>query len=254
MSFYDLAKPEREKLTRRIEQDILLGISSGRYNKTGKYFSDNDTYIRKAAYQSVGRIYKNNPALHEEILALLDSLFGSEDPNTRQTAVNAAGEIGIIDFAAAENLVERGMTDRHHQVKNAVIGSLKKIGEKNPKPVLKLAERFLDHHDAEIRREVCHGIELRGRTHPEDVLPLLEKLQYDKSPRVKNMLVHVLGQIAYKKGCLQIVTTHLKHWSNREIVNKALLEIIDVHERYKNFAELTKEEAEMYIKSKFKQL
>ncbi|MDZ4758612.1 MAG: HEAT repeat domain-containing protein [Bacteroidota bacterium] len=67
------------------------------------------------------------------------------------------------------------------------------MGEKNPKPVLQWAKKYLHHEDKEIRREIGHGIELRGRTHPEDILDILQELQYDKTARVRNTLVHVLG-------------------------------------------------------------
>ncbi|WP_262919151.1 hypothetical protein [Niabella hibiscisoli] len=40
---------------------------------------------------------------------------------------------------------------------------------------------------------------MRGRKHPQDILPLLKELQYDATARVRNTLVHVIGQIAYKK-------------------------------------------------------
>jgi hypothetical protein len=43
----------------------------------------------------------------------------SENPLIRQTDVNAAG-----------------LFDDHHRVRNAMIGSIKKMGEKNPVPVL----------------------------------------------------------------------------------------------------------------------
>ena len=98
-----------------------------------------------------------------------------------------------------------------------------------------------------MRREVCHGIELRGRTNPQDILLLLKELQFDKTARVKNTLVHVLGQIAYKKNCLAIVIEHLSLWDNKELVLQAIDEIIDVHHRYKNFAALTQEQAIDYI-------
>ena len=81
----------------------------------------------------------------------------------RQTTINAAGEIGMHDFAPIEHLMEAGLFDKHHSIRNAVFGSIKKMGEKNPKPVLAFAKRFLHHEDKEIRREICHGIELRGR-------------------------------------------------------------------------------------------
>ena len=143
------------------------------------------------------------------------------------------------------------MFDEHHAVRNAVIGSVKKMGEVNPRPVLTWANKYLHHPDKEIRREICHGIELRGRKYPQDILTMLKKLQHDKTARVRNTLVHVLGQIAYKKGCLQTVVLDLKTWDNKELVNDALKEIIDIHERYKNFAVLPQSEAVRFIYKHF---
>ena len=114
-----------------------------------------------------------------------------------------------------------------------------------------MGKKYLHHDDKEIRREICHGIELRGRKFPQDILPLLKELQNDKTARVRNTLVHVLGQIAYKKGCLEIVIADLKNWDNKELVADALEEIIDVHERYKNFAVKTQVEARSYIEKHF---
>ena len=103
------------------------------------------------------------------------------------------------DFIAVEPLIEKGLYDEHHAVRNAVIGSLKKMGERNSKPVLLFVYRFLHNENEEVRREICHGIELFGRTHQEDILPLLKELRNDKSVRVKKTLIHVLGQIKLQK-------------------------------------------------------
>ncbi len=115
-----------------------------------------------------------------------------------------------------------------------------------------IPKTYLKHEDHEVRREICHGIELRGRTHPEDILPLLQQLEFDEKRRVSDTLIHVLGQIAYKNGCLQKVVTHLNNWKNLELVEKALDEIVDVHERYKKFAVLTQQEAIDYIDQFYK--
>ena len=100
--------------------------------------------------------------------------------------------------------------------------------------------------------KICHGIELRGRTHPQNILPLLKELQFDRTARVKNTLIHVLGQIAYKKGCLETVVEHLKLWENKELVLRALDEIIDVHGRYKDFTILTQKQAVDFIDKHYK--
>jgi DNA polymerase III alpha subunit (gram-positive type) len=200
---------------------------------------------------AIGKIYKSNKELQHKIIHLLDLLFKSDNEKIRQTAINAAGEIGMIDFAVTEHLMEQGLFDVHHSVRNAVIGSIKKMSQKNPKPTLAFAQRFLHHKDKEIRREICHGIELRGRTHPQDILPMLKELQYDTTARVRNTLVHVLGQIAYKKGCLETVVADLKKWENKQLVADAVEEIIDVHDRYKDFSIKTQEEAIQYIEEHF---
>ncbi len=247
MPFYDLNKQERNKLVEKINKEIFLEIKTSSLQNILHYFSDEDTYIRKTAYLAIGKIYKANNNLHQPILNLLVTLFNSDNEKVRQTTINAAGEIGIVDFAPIETLMEKGLFDVHHSVRNAVIGSIKKMGEKNPAPTLAFAHRFLHHTNFEIRREICHGIELRGRTHPQDILPMLKELQHDKKPRVRNTLIHVLGQIAYKKGCLATVIKDLKTWDNKELVQEALAEIIDVHYRYRNFSILTQAEAIDYI-------
>ncbi len=90
--------------------------------------------------------------------------------------------------------------------------------------------------------------------YPQDILPLLKELQDDKTARVRNTLVHVLGQIAYKKGCLETVIADLKTWHNEELVADALEEIIDVHHRYKDFAVKTQEQAIAYVENHFQRL
>lgn len=251
MSFYDLNKSERIELVEHIYQHILSELKSGEQKFILDCFSDEDTYIRKTAYLTIGKIYKSNNELHSRIFDLLKSLFSHDNEKIRQTVVNAAGEIGKQNFSPIEKLMRDGLFDEHHSVRNAVIGSIKKIGEKNPKPTLAFAREFLHHEDKEIRREICHGIELRGRTHPQDILPLLKELQYDKTARVRNTLVHVIGQIAYKKGCLEIVIADLKNWKNKELVKDAIEEIIDVHHRYRNFSVKTQEEAIEYIENNY---
>jgi HEAT repeat protein len=251
MGFYDLSETERTDLVALIRVEIRRELISGDREKTFFYFNDEDTYVRKSAYLAVGRIYKQEPALAGKILGLFTDFMEDQDFKVRQTVINAAGEIGKSDFGLIEDLFKTALFDPHHSVRNAVIGSVKKMGEVNSKPVLAWAEQFLDHPDKEIRREICHGIELRGRKHPQDILPLLKKLQFDKQSRVRQTLVHVLGQIAYKKGCLEIVIADLKTWENKEIVRDALDEIIDVHLRYASFSALTQEEAKEYIEKNF---
>jgi hypothetical protein len=250
MGFYDLDKTERDQFIIAIHDSLLNTIRSNQQT-TPIYFSDEDTYIRKTAYLAVGRIYKQYPDLRERILKLLDLYYKSSNEKVRQTTINAAGEIGMIWFEPVEHFFDTGLFDVHHIVRNAVIGSVKKMGAKNQEPVLLWAKKYLHHPDKEVRREICHGIELRGRTHPQDILPLLKELQFDQTARVRNTLVHVIGQIAYKKGCLEMVIEDLNNWENKELVRKAIDEIIDVHDRYKDFAILTQQEATAYIDQHF---
>ncbi|MDF2188588.1 HEAT repeat domain-containing protein [Paraflavitalea sp. CAU 1676] len=247
MAFYDLSRQERAGVVAAIKADITAELTRGTPAKTGAYFAHEDTYIRKAAYLSVGRIYFEQEALQPNVIERLNALLQHSDFKVRQTVINAAGEIGKQDFAVVQHFFDQGLLDAHHSPRNAVIGSVKKMGEVNPVPVLQWARQYLHHEDKEIRREICHGIELRGRKHPLDIMPLLKELQHDKTARVRNTLVHVIGQIAYKTGCLEQVVQELNHWENKQLVADALEEIIDVHHRYCDFAALTQDQAREYI-------
>lgn len=249
MAFYDLSKQERANLVQKIKAAICAELLQAGAKKIIRYFSDEDTYIRKSAYLSVGRIYFGHIELQPRIIALLETLLYNDNFSVRQTVINSAGEIGKKQFEQVQHFFDKGLFDVHHAPRNAVIGSVKKMSVVNPRPVLSWASNYLHHKDKEIRREICHGIELRGREHPEDILPLLQELQHDKATRVSNTLVHVIGQIAYKKGCIQKVVAHLKTWENEELVAKALKEIIDVHHRYRNFSAMTQDEAIQYIEA-----
>ncbi|HTN18475.1 MAG TPA: HEAT repeat domain-containing protein [Chitinophagaceae bacterium] len=243
MAFYDLPKAEREQLSRQIQADILQELQTGTDVLTLTYCNDEDTYIRKAAYLGIGRLFLREQHMSKIIINKLVELAAHPGFRVRQTAINAAGEIGKTDFGIVQSFFDKSLFDPHHSPRNAVIGSIKKMGEVNPVPVLAWAKTYLQHPDKEIRREICHGIELRGRKYPQDILPLLQELQLDRTARVRHTLVHVIGQIAYKKGCLHIVLDHLQHWNNKDLVRDALEEIIDVHERYRQFAAMTQEEA-----------
>jgi HEAT repeat protein len=251
MPFYDLSKAQRANLVTQIQAEILSGIQKNNLDSVFQYFSDEDTYVRKSGYLAIGKIYVENSSLQKKITTTLGKLLDENHHHIRQTVLNAAGEIGKKDFEVVESFFDRGLFDEHHTVRNAVIGSIKKMGEKNPKPVLQWAKTYLHHPDKEVRREICHGIELRGRTHPQDILPLLKELQHDKTARVRDTLVHVLGQISYKKGCLETVITHLNTWENKDLTNAAAEEIIAVHDRYKDFAILSQKQAAQYIKKHF---
>lgn len=251
MGFYDLSKDKRKELVKKIEGQIIADIIGGKFSNLKKYSSDSDTYIRKTAYLTIGKLYKEQKNLRNKILSVLKKLYEDKDEKIRQTVVYSFGEIGKIDINKISAILEKALYDEHHSVRNAVIGSLKQMGEKNPKPTLKFAEKLILHKDPKIRREIVHGIELRGRTHPEDILPLLKKLENDESKLVRDTIIHVLGQISYKKGCLEKVISELKKWRNKELIAKALTEIIEVHKRYEKFSAKTSKEAEAYTKRNF---
>ncbi|MEO0570342.1 MAG: HEAT repeat domain-containing protein [Bacteroidota bacterium] len=247
MGFYSLSKEERKTLVRKIDSEIFMGFTSGDIQYIIPYFSDRDTYIRKAGYLAVGKLNKGNHIAFHKIIGLLNHLLESKDEKIRQTTVNAAGELGKTNFEEVAHFFDMALFDDHHSVRNAVIGSIKKMGERNPKPVLTWAKKYLHHPNKEVRREICHGIELRGRKYPQDILPLLRSLQHDNTARVQKTLIHVIGQISYKKGCLKIVIEDLISWDNPILVKKALDEIVDVHHRYKSFAALSLKEATDFI-------
>jgi hypothetical protein len=251
MPFYDLPKHERVNVVADISNAILKDLENGKQKNTILYFADEDTYIRKSAYLSIGRLYFSHKTLQPKIIKTLDTLLLEDDFKIRQTVINAAGEIGIRDFKIVQHFFDAALFDAHHAPRNAVIGSIKKMGEVNPEPVLHWAKKYLHHESKEIRREICHGIELRGRKFPQDILPLLQELENDKTARVRTTLVHVIGQIAYKKGCLKIVIEHLKNWTNQQLVAEAIDEIIDVHHRYRNFSAMTQDEAREYIANNY---
>ena len=248
MSFYELSKPEREKILKEMKKAIKHDLKTNTFERFRKYASNNDTYIRKNAYLIVGRLYRDLKDMRGTILNALEELFKDEDEKVRQTVVYALGEIGKIDAHKIVWMLKMALNDEHHSVRNALVGTLKQMGEKNPKPTLEFAKKFLHHIDPKIRRVILHGIELRGRKHPEDVLPFLAELQNDPDKRVREMIIHVLSQISYKKGCLEKVVSALKSWENKELVEKALRKILDVHERYEKFSVKSYEEAEEYLR------
>jgi len=254
MAFYDLPKEERNALVEKINREIERDLFSDTTENILKYFSDEDTYIRKTGYLAIGKIFYAKPELQKHILSTLKNLLKSDLDKVRQTVVNAAGEIGKFHFNKVQHFFDVGLFDKHHSVRNAVIGSVKKMSERNPVPVLAWAKTYLKHPDKEVRREICHGIELRGRTHPQEILPLLKTLEFDDTKRVSDTLIHVIGQIAYKQGCLKTVVAHLNTWENKQLVEKALDEIVDVHNRYKKFAVLSQQEAIDYIDLNYKLL
>lgn len=251
MGFYDLSKEERGRLVERMKEETKRDLDKNSGESFKKYASDSDSHIRKNAYLILGRFYRDRPALRGQILRILKKLFQEEDEKIRQTVVYCFGEIGKIDAGEALPLLERGLNDKHHSVRNAVTGALKRMGQESPNPTLEFAKKFQHHPDPEVRRHVIHGIELRGRTHPDKILPILKKSENDEDKKVRDMIVHVLSQVSYKEGCLEKVIAELKKWDNKELVERALKKIIEVHERYEKFSAKTSEEAREYIENEF---
>jgi 3-methyladenine DNA glycosylase AlkD len=247
MGYYDLSKEQRVQLYDTMKDNISHDIIENKLEYIYKYAADKDTYIRKNTYLIMGRLYHTNPPFQEIIIRISEKLLTNENEKIRQTIVNCLGEIGKIDARNVLDFFEIAIHDEHHSVRNAVIGSLKKMGQVNPEPILTFTKKFLHHPEPEIRREVIHGIELRGRTHPEEVLPLLKEVQFEHVKRVRNMVIHVLGQISYKENCLEKVIQALSEWENIAIVEEAIIEILDVHVRYKDFSVKTYEQAKEYI-------
>jgi 3-methyladenine DNA glycosylase AlkC len=251
MGYYNLSKEERQRFVKKMEDELTNDLKNDKIDRILYYSSDNDIYIRKNVSNILGRIYRNQSIFNTEIIQLAGNLLKNNDEKVRQTAVYLAGEIGKKDAEMVFNYLETGLNDTHHRVRNSVMSALKVMGEKNPKPTLEFAEIFIYNPEPEIRRKVVHGIELRGRSHPEDVLPLLEKLQFETNPPVRKMIIHVLGQISFKKGCLEKVTAALKTWKNRDLVDDTIPYIIEVHNNYP-FSAKSSEEAEKYLKENLK--
>jgi hypothetical protein len=183
---------------------------------------------------------------------MLDDVINSTSERIRQTVINAAGEIALTDFAPVEHLFDIGVTDPHHSVRNAVQGSLKKAGEKNPAQIIPFCRRHITSPDPETRRTAAHGLELRGRTHPEDVMPVLRLLQFEKHRRVRPMLVHIFGQISYKKGCLQKVTAELLTWEDKALADDCFEEIVKQHRHidshFRTVETMSPRECEEYLR------
>ena len=217
-----------------IREEILRGLVSADYTVIAAYFDDTDTYIRKAAYTVTGRVYKSKLAPQRDIIRMLGLLIKSESERIRQTVVNAAGETAMNDFTGVEFLYEYALCDLHHSVRNAVQGSLKKAGEVNPAQIIPFCRKHILSPEPEIRRTVAHGLELRGRTHPEDIMPVLRLLQFEKHKRVRPMLVHIFGQISYKKDCLKKVTAELLTWEDEKLADECFEEIIKQHHHINN--------------------
>lgn len=68
MGFYNLSKEERKTLVETIDQNIADDLSKGKIDRLVEYFSDEDTYIRKAGYQAIGKIYRKKKRSGQQLL------------------------------------------------------------------------------------------------------------------------------------------------------------------------------------------
>ncbi|MGL4607508.1 MAG: HEAT repeat domain-containing protein [Eubacteriaceae bacterium] len=256
MSFYDLSKEERQKKYTEIRNELNNGLHTNNLSIPYHYFNDPDTYIRKAGYLGIGKLWNESIKNKAPILFLLNALIKDPSHHVRQTTINAAGEIAKTDFSEVEALFEYGLKDKHHSVKNAVQGSLKKSGERNPDAIIAFSKKHICDENPEVRRQIVHGLELRGRTHPEDILPLLKQLQFESHKRVRPMIIHVCGQISYKKGCLEKVTNALLTWEDVPLAKACFQEIIAQHHHINNhfrtIETLSPQACEAYLSQKVK--
>jgi hypothetical protein len=251
VSYYDLTKKERKTLKAKIEDSIKLDIQSNTYENILKYASEEDTYIRKNVYTSIGRIYREEKRYRKKIISILQTLFSNKNEKIRQVVIYSTGEIGKVNFEDTIEILEKSFFDCHHSVLNALAGALKQLADKNPNPTLCFIKKHLRNLDSSIQVKLLHGLELRGRTHPEDILPILAEYQNESRLIIVKMVVHILGQISYKRGCLEKVISSIKSWNNKDLVEKTLKEIIDVHRNYVKFSYLSPEDAQDIIKKEF---
>lgn len=248
MGYYDLTASERKRMIERMERDISLDVSSRETGRIREYAADKDTYVRKNCYLILGRLYKTEEKMRDAILTVIESLSGEDDEKIRQTAVFSLGEIGKHDFTAVENGLAGFLNDNNPSVKNGLTGAIKQIGEKNPEPVIAWVRKTMKLCGSEMRIRILHGLELRGRTHPEEVLPVIRELAHgDTDKKTRKMLVHILGQISYKKGCLEKVTAELKTWENNALISECVKEILEVHKNYEKFSTMSFKEANEYL-------
>ncbi len=91
MGFYDLTKEEREKRVNEIRAGIEQELTKKSPPRTLGWFTNEDTYIRKSAYLSIGRLYSENKQMRSGIVQRLDrmlneEIFGLDKPLLMQQA------------------------------------------------------------------------------------------------------------------------------------------------------------------------
>lgn len=252
MGFYDLNKQERVEKKELMNKEIRYAVDNKDTSVLKDYFADDDTYIRKVAYEGLTQDYFDNANEQTNIIQILKLLLSDPDQKVRQSVVYVCGGIAKSDLKVVEPMLDVALHDEHHMVCNAVTGALKASGEKNNDVILFCKQRIQD-DNPNVRRLVCHGLELRGRKYPEDIVDILKLIQFDNNKRVMSMLVHVLGQISYKKGCLHYVSNQVKAWDNLNIYPRYVEEVIEVHGRYEKFSEFSQREVIEYFEVQAKE-
>ena len=243
--FYSLPKQKRDAFVAAMRDHIHRGLADGDNRYLMSYAASPNTHIRKWAYTVLGRIYHEHRELWSTALAVVEEMLLSPNQKVRQTAVYAAGAVG--DLRVVADILETGLRDPHYSVRNGVIGALKVIGSKDPPRALAFARRHIKDDDPEVRRQIVHGIELHGRTCPQEILPLLADMQGETNKRVCTMIVHVIGQISYKEGCLETVIDELRGWGNRDLRSRAIVSILAVH-REQTYCAHSYKDAREYIR------
>jgi hypothetical protein len=105
MAFYNLSKEERAALVRQMEAMIEKAVQTSQLHPLLLYAADEDTYIRKSTCQALGKICHSRPVA---VLQAITTLLQHPGDKVRQTAINAAGEIGRHDFSAVRAYMDRG--------------------------------------------------------------------------------------------------------------------------------------------------
>lgn len=225
---------KKEHEDEAIEEAIKKDLRSGNSKSIRKYASDGDAWTRKNTAIIMGMIYRDYPDFRERITIVLEELFKYKNIKLKQSIIYSLGEIGkntSIDEGKILGMLEVSLKDKRRSVRKAVIDALKQLGAKNPEHALKFARKFLHNPDPEIRRGIVQIIETTGETTLEDTLLLLAELQNDPDIKVRKTIIRALGQISYKKGCLEKVISALKKWENKKLVKKSLKEILKVNKR-----------------------
>ena len=70
MAFYDLTKEERMALVETMTDKILISLQNNSRQGIIAYFSNEDTYIRKNAYLSIGKLFYKYKFLQNQIFSI----------------------------------------------------------------------------------------------------------------------------------------------------------------------------------------